>query len=265
MRALALVVLVFALSACGTLPAEPAVPYATPLMPTFVPVSEPPYWVVKEMFSALNAGDLAGAMSLFAEDAVYIVPRGPALGLYVGKSEIEPLLEAEVQDHVTSEMSDIVTTKDVVAMLHVRIQNAEPLTSEILAVSVVGGQITGVGVDPADLIRFSFTAVDHKQLDRALRLFTSQPACSLMSDTPLVGRQALETALQNYLSQGDIFEVTDVQAHDYDAVSWTLEQYDARGALLVTVRRYSDIDGGKIADCRPDGVVTQSPQGNSGA
>lgn len=219
--------------------------------PTPVEIFATPYQVVKAMYSALNNGDIERAVNFFSDEAIYIVRKGPDKGIYVGKDEIRKLLEPEIKNKITSVMSDLEFATNVVAMQHKRIQDAEAISSEIQVFAVINGKITGVGVNPASLVRFLSSALNENKVDRALRLFAEHPVCTLISDNPLKGKDAIRNALQKYVDSQDIFEVSDVDEEGYYEVTWTLRIYDSRGKVNVEVRRLSHVESGKIQDCVP--------------
>ena len=224
--------------------------FSTPI-PSIPKVPAPPYVVVKAMYSALNDGDIEHALSFFSDEAVYIVRNGPDKGIYVGKNEIRGLLEPEIMNKVTSVMSNLEFAANVIAMEHKRIQNAEAISSEIQVFAVIHGKITGVGIDPATLIRFASNALNENKVDRAIDLFGERPFCSLISGSPLTSKQAIKDVLQKYIDSGDIFEVSDIDEVGYYKVTWTLKLYDAYGKVIVEVRRLSHVKSGKIQDCLP--------------
>ncbi|GEM_PF-6742680 len=247
MRKIAFIVVCIVLVSCTPTPSKQTLP---PPVATYSPNSPPPYIVVKAMYSALNAGDMDRALSFYANDAIYIVRQGPGKGLYIGRNEIRTLLEPDIRNKIISEISDFETSTNLIAMLHRRIQNAEAISSEEETFAVIGGKITGVGVDPASLIRFAFNALNENKTDRALRLFVDDPACLLISDSPLTEKQALRDAFQKYVDAGDVFEVSDIDAVEYYKVTWTLKIYDPQGKVIAETRRLSDIDSGLIQNCR---------------
>jgi ketosteroid isomerase-like protein len=202
------------------------------------------------MYSALNNGDINGAMSYFSDDAVFIVRAGSAKGIYNGKSEIQQILQPDSQSHIISEISDFEDGYNVLEMMHQRIQNAQAISSEIVLFSVIDGKITGVGVDPDSLIRYTFNALNENQADRALSLFADDPACLMIANTPLVGKQAIKDAVQAYINAGDIFEVSNIDAVEYYKVTWTLKIYDPHGKIIAEVRRLSSVESGRIKDCK---------------
>jgi hypothetical protein len=219
--------------------------------PPAVEVASPPYLVVKAMYSALNNGDIERTMNFFSDDAIYIIRNGPEKGMYGGKEQIRRLLEPEIKNKVTSEMSDLEFSDNIIAMEHKRIQNAEAISSEIEVFAVVNGKITGVGINPESLIRFAFNALNEGEVDKAIDLFAEHPICSLISDSPLTGKQAIKNVLQKYIDSRDIFEVSNVDEVEYYKVTWTLKIYDPHGKVIIEVRRLSHIDSGKIQDCVP--------------
>jgi SnoaL-like protein len=217
--------------------------------PMIAEVQVPPYLVVKAMYSALNNGDIERAMSFFSDEAVYIVRKGPEQGIYLGKAEIRPLLEPEIKNKITSVMSDLEFATNVVALEHRRIQDAEAVSSEIQVFAVLGGKITGVGVDPESLIRFMANALNQGLVDRALSLFIDKPVCMFASSELLTGRLEIKSIFQEYVDAGDIFEISDVDATEYYKVFWTLKIYSPRGKVIAEARRLSQVESGRIEDC----------------
>jgi hypothetical protein len=235
-------------------PARPARPFApaTPT-PTFSPNFVDPYLVTKGLYSDLNNGDMPGAMSYFASNAVYIVPKGPAEGLYLGTDEIQRLLQPDLDNHIFSVISNFEDGYDVFTLTRTRIQAAQLVSSEVVTFSVIDGKITGVGVDPESLIRYFFNAFNENRGARGMSLFADDPVCLLAAPAPLDGKPAIQSALQAYVSAGDSFEVSDVQAVEYYKVTWTLKIYNAQGKVIADVRRLSGVQNGRIQDCRlPD-------------
>jgi hypothetical protein len=219
--------------------------------PALSPNLTTPRQVVKAMYSALNKGDVNGALSYFTDDAIYVVQRGPSKGLYIGKGEIRPLLEPDAKNGITSEISNFEYGLNVVEMQHDRIQDAEAITSEILLIAVVNEKITGVGVNPESLVRFLADTLNDRKTDRAMRLFADNPDCALASDNPLRGKQAVQTALQQYVDAGDVFEVNNVEAVEYYKVTWILKIYDPHGKVIAQVPRLSTVKNGLLLDCVP--------------
>ena len=93
-------------------PTQTAAPQATP-------TNNPNSALVLDMVERLNAGDVEGSLSYFAEDAlVYFVGMPPAgLEIYRGKEQIQPIWEDCVDNHfkweveIESAYGDIVTTQ----------------------------------------------------------------------------------------------------------------------------------------------------------
>lgn len=222
---------------------------APPPSPTFAPLSEPPYLVVKGMYSALNNGDIDGALNFFSDDAIYIIRSGPDEGIHVGKDEIRLLLEPDIQNRIFSVISDFETATDILDLQHQRIQNAESISNEEEAISVINGKITGMGIDPESLIRYTFYELNQKQSNRAIVTFTTDALCAFISDAPLNGRSAIQGAFQGLVSAGDVFEISDIDAQEYYRVTWTLTIYDAHGKMINQIRRTSDVESGKIVNC----------------
>src|SRR5258707_15534235 len=115
------VVCMMVLASCAPLPPRSPQPAST-ATPTFSPNFVDPYIVIKGMYSALNNGDINSAMNYFSANAVYIVRVGPDKGIYIGSSEIQQLLQPDLQNHVTSEISDFEDGYNVLEMMHQRIQ-----------------------------------------------------------------------------------------------------------------------------------------------
>src|SRR5574341_871828 len=218
-------------------------------VPTFVAPAVSPYQVVKEMFSALNDKDINGAMSFFADDAIYIVPRGPDKGVYLGKDQIQKLLEPDVENDIISEISDFKGGSNIIILLHRRIQKAEAISAEIQTFSVVDGKITGMGVDPASLIRFAFGSLNDGKPDQAIRLFASDAVCLFASGQALDGRDSIQAAFQRYVDSGSLFEVSILDVQGYYGVTWTVHIYDRSGKITDKITRHSEIEDGKIEDC----------------
>jgi ketosteroid isomerase-like protein len=251
MKQIWFVVCMVVLAACTRVPSRSLQPVPAPTpTPTFSPNFVDPYIVIKGMYSALNNGDIAGAMNYFSDDAVYIVRVGSAKGIYNGKNEIQQLLQPESQNHILSVISDFEDGYNVLEMMHQRIQNAQAISSEIVLFSVIDGKITGVGVDPDSLIRYTFNALNENKVDRALSLFADDPVCLLIANAPLVGKQAIQEAVQAYVNAGDLFEVSNIDAVEYYKVTWTLKIYDPRGKVIAEVRRLSSVESGRIKDCK---------------
>jgi ketosteroid isomerase-like protein len=86
--------------------------------PQAIPTNNPNSALVLDMVERLNAGDVDGSLSYFAEDAiVYFVGMPPAgLEIYRGKEQIRPIWEDCVDNHfkweveIESSYGDIVTT-----------------------------------------------------------------------------------------------------------------------------------------------------------
>ncbi len=246
MRYSLLIVLGVLLVSCST-QGQP-LPAPSPI-PTFVAPAVSPYQVVKEMFSTLNDKDLDGAMSFFADDAIYIIPRGPDKGVYFGKDQIRKLLEPDIENDILSEMSDFKGGSNIIILLHKRIQKAEAVSAEIQTFSVVDGKITGVGVDPASLIRFAFSSLNDGKADQAVRLFADDAVCALPSGQSLNGKDSLRTVFQNYAGSGALFEVSILDVQGYYGVRWTVHIYDRGGKMTDEITRHSEIEDGRIEDC----------------
>lgn len=102
-----------------------------------VPIPAP--FAVPELYGSLSAGDIDGAVSLFAEDAV--VKSNLTKGEWAGRQEIAALLESRVRDGREFQLTSHYTRDGVELTVEVS-DNGIAWGREMLEATFEGGMIT---------------------------------------------------------------------------------------------------------------------------
>lgn len=142
MQKLPLVLAALLLVALGCATTAPA-PTASPAAPTTAPAAptaDDPASVAHAINAAMNAGDLAAAMVLVADDAVF-KNSPPSRATLTGRSEIQAWVKRQIDRRTTAEISDVTVTGDTAYFVATVSRAGSPLPAGPGAITVTNGKI----------------------------------------------------------------------------------------------------------------------------